>query len=314
MLRLKSERGAISVLVALMMVMLLGFAAIAVDVSAVYAKKQRLQNGADAAALAIAQDCASGACGTPQVTAQTLVASNLTGSVTTVLAPTFTSSPNQVTVSASTINSDLFAPVLGISQTTVKATATAGWGQPVAGTTVLPLAFSWCAFKAQTGGGLPSGTTVRTILFTKTDGTSCTGPSGNAVPGGFAWIKPNAGTCQATTSVTPTGQTPSDTGNSVPAGCSPADMAALLGKTVLLPLYDNAGGTGNNAWYHIYGYVAFQLTGYFFAGQYKSPIPPCSGNSRCVSGYFTKFVDLSQAFTYGVGNPNLGFSLVTLTH
>lgn len=313
MFRLKNERGAVGILVALLMVLLLGFAAVAVDVSAVYAKKQRLQNGADAAALAVAQDCATGACGSFQVTAQVLVASNLTGSVSNVSAPTFASNPNRVTVSASTTNKDVFAPVLGITDTTVNVTATAGWGQPTAGTTVLPLAFSWCAFKAQTGGGLPSGTTVRTILFTKTDGTTCTGPSGNAVPGGFAWLKPDSGSCQATTSIS-TGQTPSDPGNSVPAGCTSADMSTQLGKTVLLPLYDKADASGNNAWYHIYGYVAFRLTGYFFGGQYQSPSPPCSGNSRCVSGYFTKFVDLSQAFTYGTGSRDLGLSLVTLTH
>jgi len=82
---------------------------------------------------------------------------------------------------------------------------------------------------------------------------------------------------------------------------------------VLLPLYDIAGGTGSTAWYHIYGYVAFQLTGYFFGGQYQSPVAPCSGNARCVSGYFTQFVDLSTAFTYGAG-PTLGSSIVYLTH
>lgn len=312
MFRLKDERGAVSILVALLMVMLLGFAAIAVDVSAAYAKKQRLQNGVDAAALSVAQDCATGVCGTPQVTAQSLVAANLAGSVATVLAPTFSSNPNRVTVSGSTVNNDVFAPVLGITTTTVNATATVGWGQPVGGTAVLPLAFSWCAFKIQTGGGLPSGTTARTIYFSKTDGTSCTGPSGNAVPGGFAWLAANSGTCQATSS-TSIGQTPSDPGNSIPSSCSTGDISSQLNKTVLLPLYDDTGSTGSGAWYHIYGYVAFRLTGYSFGGQFNSPTAPCSGNDRCVSGYFTQFVDLSTAFTYGVG-PTLGLSIVFLTH
>jgi Flp pilus assembly protein TadG len=61
--RLKDERGAIGVVVALLMIPLMGFAAIAIDVSAMYAERPQLQNGADAAALAIAQDCAVDSCG-----------------------------------------------------------------------------------------------------------------------------------------------------------------------------------------------------------------------------------------------------------
>ena len=63
--RLRDERGAVGVVVALLMVPLIGFAAIAIDVSAMYAERQQLQTGADAGALAIAQDCAPGACGSP---------------------------------------------------------------------------------------------------------------------------------------------------------------------------------------------------------------------------------------------------------
>ncbi len=306
MFRLKTERGAVSILVALLMVMLVGFAAIAVDVSSAYAKKQRLQNGVDAAALAVAQDCATGACGTPQVTAQSLVAANLTGSVARVAVPTFSSSPSRVTVSASTVNNDVFAPALGITNTTVNATASVGWGQPVGGTTILPLTFSWCAFKAQTGGGLPSGTTVRTILFSKTDGTSCTGPSGNAVPGGFAWLRANSGTCQSTTS-TSTGQTPSDPGNSIPSSCSTGDRHFWPAEQ------DRAASALRYCWRNrqhclvphlrLRGLPAHRL---FF----RRSVPVAA---RCVSGYFTQFVDLSTAFTYGAG-PTLGSSIVYLTH
>ena len=54
------ERGASAVLVAILLVPLLGFAAIALDVGALYVERGQLQNGADAAALAIAQDCSDG--------------------------------------------------------------------------------------------------------------------------------------------------------------------------------------------------------------------------------------------------------------
>ena len=55
--RLSDERGATAVVFALLLVPVLGFAAIAVDVGSLYAERARLQVAADAAALAVAQDC-----------------------------------------------------------------------------------------------------------------------------------------------------------------------------------------------------------------------------------------------------------------
>ena len=54
----ENERGVIAPLAAILMVALLGFGALAVDVGAMYSEKAQLQNGADSAALAIAQTCA----------------------------------------------------------------------------------------------------------------------------------------------------------------------------------------------------------------------------------------------------------------
>ena len=48
--------------VALMLVVLLGIGALVIDVGALYAERRELQNGADAAALAVATDCAEGNC------------------------------------------------------------------------------------------------------------------------------------------------------------------------------------------------------------------------------------------------------------
>ncbi|GAP60556.1 hypothetical protein AHiyo1_41080 [Arthrobacter sp. Hiyo1] len=53
------ERGAVAVLVALLLVVLLGFAALAVDAGMLYSEKAQVQNGSDAAALAVAQKCAA---------------------------------------------------------------------------------------------------------------------------------------------------------------------------------------------------------------------------------------------------------------
>jgi hypothetical protein len=103
-----------------------------------------------------------------------------------------------------------------------------------------------------------------------------------------------------------------DTGQSPSNGCSAADFASYLGRTVLLPIYDEAGGTGSNGWYRVYGYAAFVLKGYAFTGQFKSSPAPCTGNVRCISGYFTRFVELSDAWNYSPDAPQLGTSVLRL--
>ena len=303
------ERGAVAVVVALLLVPMLGFAAIAIDVGAVYAERARLQVAADAAALAVAQDCARGACGNMQATANALVAAN--DGEATAAPPVLSSNPTSVTVTGREPTEHWFAPVLGYDATQVTATATVTWGAPSEGTARLPLTFSWCEFAQQTGGGLPSGTTVRTIRLTKTSGTvDCTGPSRNIVPGGFGYLVTDPGTCRASSAVG--GRSSSSTGNTPPSSCSSADFAGLVGRTVLLPIFDEFGGTGSNAWYHVYGYAAFQITGYSLGGQFGTSPRPCTGNDRCIAGYFTRWVELSDDFTTSPTAPDLGAAILRL--
>ncbi len=61
-LKRKDDRGAIAIIVALMMVVLLGMATLVIDVGSLYAERRQLQNGADSAALAVAIDCAKTTC------------------------------------------------------------------------------------------------------------------------------------------------------------------------------------------------------------------------------------------------------------
>ncbi|MGZ4669430.1 MAG: pilus assembly protein TadG-related protein [Blastococcus sp.] len=307
--RLREERGATAVIFALLLVPMLGFAAVSVDVGKLYAERARLQVAADAAAIAVAQDCARGNCGDMLATAQGLITAN-DGSGT-ASQPTLSTVSLSVTVTGATPVKHWFAPVLGFDSTAVSATATVGWGGPSGGTAVLPLTFSWCEFAQQTGGGMPSGTTVRTIYFTKTSQTvGCTGPSNNIVPGGFAYLDTDPAKCTATTGLG--GHWSSKTGNSAPSSCAPTDFSKWVGQTVLLPLFDDSGMSGTNAWYRIYGYAAFRLTGYALGGQFATSPKPCTGNDRCVSGYFMRFVELSDAWTYSPTAPQLGSDILRL--
>jgi Flp pilus assembly protein TadG len=307
--RLHGERGATAVVFALLLVPVLGFAAVAVDIGALYAEKARLQVAADAAAIAVAQDCSRGNCGDMLATAQTLITANDTEG--TAAQPVLSSDPLSVSVTGGVPVEHWFAPVIGHDSTRVAATATVGWGSPSRGTAVLPVTFSWCEFEQMTGGGVPSSEVVRTIYFSKTSNTvGCTGPSNNFVPGGFAYLDTPSGKCEAASARNE--RSYSKTGNSVPADCSTADFSEWIGQSVLLPLFEESGDTGNNAWYRVYGYAAFRLTGYHLGGQYSTAPKPCSGNERCVAGYFTRFVELSDAWDYDPDAPQLGSSILRL--
>jgi Flp pilus assembly protein TadG len=312
--RSADERGAAAVTLALLLVPMLGFAAIAVDVGALYAERARLQVAADAAAIAVAQDCSRGNCGDMLATAQTLITAN--DGDGTAAHPELSNDPVSVTVTGSTPKQHWFAPVLGLDSTAVSATATVGWGGPSEGTALLPLAFSWCSFKAQTGGGIPSTTTLQIINLTKGDTVGgCTGPSGNLVPGGFGFLQTDNGACKVTSALGE--DMPSSPGESPPSGCDAPDFAAMVGKTVLLPIFDKYGASGSNAWYHVYGFAAFRLTGYQFVGQFKTAGnkicgPQSNGNDRCITGYFTRFVELSDDWNYSPDAPQLGASILRL--
>jgi hypothetical protein len=309
-LSLRDERGATAVMVGLLILPLVGFGALAVDGAAMYSEHQQLQNGADAAALAIGADCAAGACGDSQTTAESLTGANYAAVGSEHGTPIVTLGDNEVTVLNPSVKDHWLAPAIGIDSSDLDASATVRWGAPGSGQAVLPLAFSWCAFEAQTGGGIPTGSDPVVINWTKTDGTTCTGPSGLEVPGGFGWLAGDDDECSATTSVD--GTVYSSTGAAVPAVCTPEYFAGLVGETVLLPIFDESGDTGSNAWYRIYAYAAFTITGYNFAGQYYTSPKPCSGSDRCIAGYFTEFVFSTDDWAYDPDAPDLGGRVVSL--
>ena len=60
MRRLNGERGGIAVFVAILLVVIFGIGTLVVDVGQLYFERRQLQTGAEAAALAVAQECAEG--------------------------------------------------------------------------------------------------------------------------------------------------------------------------------------------------------------------------------------------------------------
>jgi hypothetical protein len=302
------ERGGISVLVALLMVVLLGFAAISIDVARLYSERAQLQNAADASVLAIAQMCAKGDC---SVAAPALAASLANGNAldgsSNVSALSVANHKVSVTVGAKETGgapntlSLFFARALGFASAEVGATSHAEWGTPSKGTVLLPLAIAECKFSAD-----PSYVQVLNLEV-----GGCGG-----IPGGFGWIADDKDTkC----SVKLTAGTSSDsgiwfssnTGASAPSVCSTADISTIRDQTVLLPLYAVATGTGSGGKFFVKGFAAFHVTGYHFSDENWS-LSGGNISNKSIRGYFVKFVSLSQALELG-GALNYGTSVVRLT-
>lgn len=306
------ETGAVAVTVALLTVVLLGFAAISIDIGANYVEKRQLQNGADAAALALAQDtlCKNTLGATPA--ADSWVRSNVNdgnASGTAVV----DSARRKVTATASAVGTDgqpgrknFFAPVIGSDRSQISATASAGCGYPLAGTAALPLTFHKCHFVT------PG---VKILVQYNTTAPRCNGISGNVAPGNFGWLRGADGGCAARIS-TSVYATPGDSGNNIPSACKP-EIERLRGAVALLPIYDVAGGTGSGGWFHIVGFAGFKIEGYRFSGNpeynWQNNIHgdlSCTGNCRGVIGRYVETVSLESEFT--MGGQDFGVTVVNL--
>ena len=220
------ERGGIAVIVALLMVVLLGFAAISIDVAKLYSERAQLQNGSDSAALMVAHKCAKSEtdtnCSATAPMAADLANKNAVDGLSNVKSIAL-DKPNrtvQVTAGAketgSTTNSVslFFAGVLGIPSAEVSASSSVRWGSPVEGTTPFPLAFSVCQVS-----GMVNGATQLLQNHTSNANADCgLGPAGKTVPGGFAWIVQSTGQCGGLVNLA-INQSGSDTGNDGPSNC-----------------------------------------------------------------------------------------------
>jgi Flp pilus assembly protein TadG len=306
--RIDDEGGAVAIIVALLLTVLLGSAAFAVDMSSMHLQRRQHQVSADAGALAIAQDCARGECPADEnARAAEYTAANEAGNGTpgnfgasASVAEYPASGTVRVTVSGE--NQPIFRQILQQGPTDIAASATAIWGSPSRLDSVLPITFSVCEYEyyAQAGlapqppykpnppnsyppASLEVGLLMRTPQWETTGITCARGPAGQIAAGSFSWLTTASGSCKTSTAVDQwfdgdTGNAPQDTNN-----CRPA-FETYRDSVVYLPIYsaiarnsDGSGGlpTGTNAWFYIDSYVAFYLTGY--------EIPSIGNNVRSIA-------------------------------
>ncbi len=313
------EEGAIVVLMIVVSLVIIVMAALVVDVGGILDEKRQLQNGADAAALGvaqlIAQTCPTGPCTSATLvsTAESLAGANARDGATRIdaVTPDYTAQRVAVTTSTADAGGGRILPywfgkaVTGSPGRTVHAKATASWAG-LARAAVIPLTISKCEYTRTTVGGTVFD--VATVVLFHTKATSCVGPSGSDLPGGFGWLKDNNDSNPNDCSVTPSvnATVPDDSG--VPGTPNACDVSTLLGKDILLAVYDSFTGTGSNAIYRIYGFAQVHLTGYRFSSSNAAGTIGCSSPNTCISGSFIRFTAVGD-----YGGPNLGNRVALLS-
>jgi hypothetical protein len=317
------DRGAFGILVGTLLGtgVLLGMAALTVDVGQLYQERAELQNGADSGAIAVAKSCVTGQACAPDraanyanlnakdgTSAVTLVCgsgpnSGLSGcpgsSGTPVDCPNApTSGTNYVDVHTATRTaggSSLLPPVFartltgnaGYQGSTVLACARAIWGPAVKVSQSIAMTLSLCAWNQATGGSSQPSYGKEVVIFVR-DAPNAPTCDGLSAPGEFGWLADSGG-CSAAIDVTQSGPVAgSDPGKNISKACQ--DILTLYvasGQPIFIPIFDTTTGTGSGATYHMVGLAAFVLTGYANMNPLKDVIPSPYTKADCPNGQTT---------------------------
>jgi hypothetical protein len=285
MRRLRREQSGISLIfVTLSLVVLIGMVAFAVDTAALYQERRELQSGADAAAFAIAEDCALGAKPCTQAQADVTAddyadanASDLEAGVDNVdldlAAKIVEVDVSTETTTGGTIFQPFFARVLGFNGTNVDAEAAVQWGF-AKGLSTLPLIISKCEYDREVGGdypydpvtglglhglnepeGTPEWQGAAPVLLKFHTGSDpqpdCAAQAGQdtdgdgRLPGGFGWLDDFDGTFDCNVDIETGNIAPGDPGASVTTGCDAATLKDLIfEKTVAFPWFADSNDAG----------------------------------------------------------------------
>lgn len=335
-----NERGATSVMVALLMVALLGFAAISIDVGKLYWEKAQLQNAADAGALALAGICGkdesdvggcSNASGVPLelAVASSNDALSLVSNSVDKLANTATVSTRSSETGATPNSVSLwFAQALGFDEAAIGARATAAWGGPTGGAFAFPLAFSECALHEFIATSAAASGKSWLKYKDDDDQLPCSSiyHAANIVPGGWGYLNPEAdapgasdGACVLTLDLTDTTVYEGSAGNSIPGSGSEckAKLDGWVGEAeangyaeVYFPIFSKVTTPPGGGNYTIQGIAAFRVYAWKLSGGgtpetfEADSYPGCSGNCRGVYGEFVRMLDEDELT--GGGGRNLG--------
>ncbi|MBG6216401.1 hypothetical protein IWX75_000845 [Arthrobacter sp. CAN_A6] len=298
-----------------------------------YSEKAQLQNGADAAALGIAQVCAADPlapkCSNESPMADSFAKQNANDGLSNVDDLAVDTALGTVSVTTGAMDQDgvednrmslVFANALGISSAEVTAESLAQWGSPVSGPAPFPVVFSECE--------LLDGPDLQLIKFRLKDDTA-SGCAGGP-PGGFSNLEQVDGKCEALVDID-NAASGSSTGNGIPANCTPLltewrdEILAGTPPVGLFPIYETITDSGTNAVYSLTGFAAFEVHGWKLKQTGNPPFPEafrheyhsgakCS-TTQCIGiiGKFVEMVSLDDAYALGPIDDEFGTAVVRLT-
>lgn len=275
MRRLAADGGAVAIVVALLSVVLFGFAALVIDIGALYYERRQLQVGADAAALAVAQSCAAGDCGAYDADAELFSDRNALDGASRVTMtageaggprvcgtesaglPACTDPPTdlvgsgyvRVTTSTEQRDGTLLVPpflaqilVPGYEGSEVDARAVAVWGAPGGIRSDLPFTFSNCEWDHYTDSGATYPGTIDPSNWPENEALIfLAGSSGDLCPDA-----PSGGDSSGgfgwlggdTDQCSETTQVGDWIGNNTGVGTRGCDWSSFVRTTVYIPVFD----------------------------------------------------------------------------
>lgn len=273
----RDEGGQTVILVAVGIVVLLGFLALVTDVGQFYLTRNRLQAAADSAALAAAQDLAEGKSeAMARETADDYADRNLAIEHETTIS-FLSGSPGEETsdirVQIQATQRTFFGGVFGRSSAVIHASAVAGFAPVSSVRDTVPIVVPWQAIQDHTG---PENEATFDIGQDNSD----------SAQKGFFWLANFTGSGVGTPVFAdwiingypePVEVGSVGAGEGMKAALDAAiDQRMATDPSVIVPLYDFTETSGGNKSYHVVGFAEFVITGFNFQGGDKN-----------IRGYFT---------------------------
>jgi Flp pilus assembly protein TadG len=303
MTNVRNQSGQATVLTLIFLTVLLGMAALVLDIGSWYRADRDTQSTADAAALAGAQAL-------PDDTAQ---ASSLASGYSSkngggLASVSFSSSygPNDtIKVTVKKQASGIFTKLFGVDNVDVGSKATARTALIASAKYVAPIVVKNVHPKLLGTVGCPcfNNTNVTTIPLGR-----------NGAPGAFDLLNLDGSRGGTSSDILAgwmlkgydgfldIGQYYSDPGAKWDSSQLHDALDQRIGTTLLFPVYDDLVGTGANAQYHVIGWVGFHLLSY-----------EARGSSGSITGYFTNVIWTGLQSTSSSGQPpNFGARSVQL--
>jgi Flp pilus assembly protein TadG len=308
-MRIQNQRGQATVITVVFLVVLLGMAALVLDVGSWYRAKRSAQSTADAAALAGAQTLPDTA--NAKTLAQQYASKNGGLGSGTITFSTSQSANDSITVRVSRPAPGFFAKLFGVRSVTVGGTATAKSEVVAQARYVAPITVHYkhpllnCTGPSSHPTCNPTFGTTTTLdledLHQRGGGNGAGAfglmnlnygdPSGNVGAGTLAdWLR------YGDDQYLPLGKYYSAPSANFNNSQFTSALDAVLGKEVLFPVYRLLTGPGSNAQYDVIGWVGFVITSY-----------DTSGSSGSLTGYFTRYV--ADGIQAGGGNPGPDFGV-----